>query len=211
MILQDFFNGTDALQLEKVTELASPSTDAEWRLSASVFAADLVLTSDGTTKPYTTGNFWTKINEKMVQLGQVPGTDSDQTAIADLMADLSIPAAYTTQAAYVAFVFGKVSAFIAEQAITDTTVTSAVKQLINNPKYLILSVKTSGWVSGESVAIKLLTSADGVNFVTKSVGTILAIADTEFVIDTLVIPKFYKVSAVVVGTVTVSVISTLKY
>lgn len=211
MILQDFFNGTDALQAQKVLELASPSTDAEWRLSASVFAADLVLTSDGVTKPYTTGNFWTKVNEKMVQLGQVPGTDSDQQAIADLMADLSIPAAYTTQAAFVAYVFGKVSAFIAEQAVTDATVTSAIKQLINNPKYLILSVKTSGAVPGESVAIKLLTSADGVNFVTKSVGTISDNANIEFVIDTLVIPKFYKVSAVVIGTVTVSVISTLKY
>lgn len=211
MTLQEFYRLVDSLLSKRVNETGVEQNLTTWRESATDITKELVLSSDGVTKPYSTGNFWTKVDDKMIAYGQTPGVDSDQMALTDLVADLTFPAAYPTDVLFVNYIFSKTIALIPEQIVTDAIVSSDVKTSnFQNAQLLIFNIKASGVDVNESVTISLEYSIDGVNFIHKNIGSITSDGLYEILVESLMVTKYYKLLLTVAGTVTVSAIGMLK-
>ncbi len=178
---QQFYDTVDALQQLKVEGFQTANTSATWRTTAVDVTKELVLKSDHATKQYSTGDFWDKVADKMVEYGLDPDVDSDEAALQDLLADLEYPAAHNTQSTFVAYlrdllgipniiVFTLVNGeyapldIIAAVAKTNgTTVESAVVKLPANYKLLILSMMLAASTEA-SVLLEYAVSVDAIHF-----------------------------------------------
>lgn len=211
MTLQEFFDGVDALHNKKVLSLNVETNSDSWRQSAVDFTSDLVLSSDGTTKPYTNGDFWTKVNAKLVQYGKLPGADNDSPAIADLVSDLSFPAAHNTIQLFADLVFAKVNIFFPEQLVVDAAIESDLKSYVGSPLSLALTIKTTGVVPGSIAHVALLTTLDGVNFTDVTLVDISTNGAAELLIDKVSLTNPFKIKVLVTGTVKIALFAKYKY
>lgn len=211
MTLQEFFDGVDALHNKKVLSLNIENNNASWKQSATDFSADLILTTDVAIKPYANGDFWTKVNAKLVQYGKLPGADNDSPAIADLVSDLSFPAAHNTNQLFADLVFAKVNIFFPEQLVVDAAIESDLKNCVGSPSALALTIKTSGLVPGSIAHVALLTTLDGVNFTDATLVDISTNGVADLLLDTASLTNPFKINVLVTGTVKIALFAKYKY
>ncbi len=206
MELKNFYSLADQANVELNRRNLLTGSDYEKFLTAASRVGARLVNSSGTA-PYTEASFWPAVETIVTGWGKDPVNDmaAREMALSGLVYPLTAPVGIIDQ------IINQASSLIASQQATNTTVESSVQELTGNPAHLILSSVASGLGTGESIVMKLLTSADAQNFVTKSIATISTDGTYEYFIDTLTIPKFYKVIAIVTGTATISVINSYKY
>lgn len=205
MELTNFYYLSDQVKQELNSRGLLSGTEYDKFLSAAAKVGDKLVNSSGAS-PYSESTFWPSVEAVVTGWGKNATNDMDarETALIGILYPLTAPPDLIDQ------VLLQPSALIASQEATSTTLTSTIQSLQGTPKYLILSANASGITSNEQAVIKLLTSADSQNFVTKTIGTITSDGTFEYFIDCLTIPKHFKVQAAVTGTLTISVIGTLK-
>lgn len=205
MTVSQFYSLSD--QVKSALDARNLVTGSDYNkfLQAAAKVGDHLVNGSGIS-PYTEGTFWPAVEAVVTSWGKDPVTDlaARETALIGILYPLSAPDDLIDQ------IITSSSALIVSDTFTNETVESSVQSLTGDQKYLILSVVASGVGSGETALLKIMTSADSLNFVEKTVGTIAADGNFEYVIDSLMIPRNYKIKAIVTGTLTLSVTGTLK-
>jgi len=205
MNVSQFYSLADQVKAALDAKGLLSGTDYNKFLQAAAKVGDHLVNGSGIS-PYTESTFWPAVEAVVTSWGKDPVNDmpARETALVGILYPLSAPSDILDN------IITASSALIVSQEATDETLESSVQSLSGDPKYLILSVVASGVGAGEAAAIKILTSGDALNFVEKSVANVTADGNYEYVIDCLMIPRNYKIKAVVTGTLTIAVTGTLK-